>query len=88
MCTSLPVSEVVKLPITWIRGDDERLKNVFKSLKSGDELKEPIKLINCGCGKTYMLEDGGHRITAAYKLFEKTGKDVMVRIHTHVTEFL
>ena len=87
MCTYMPVSEVVKLPITWVRGDDERLKNVFKSLENGDGLKKPIKLLSCGCGKTYMLEDGGHRISAAYKLYEKTGKDVMVRIHKHVADF-
>lgn len=38
------------------------------------EINEPIRLLNCGCGKTYMLEDGGHRITAAYKIFKKQGR--------------
>ncbi len=87
MCTYMPVSEVVKLPINWVRCDDERLRTVFKSLKNGDGFKEPIKLLNCGCGKTYMLEDGGHRIAAAHDLYKKTGKDVMVRVHRHVAEF-
>lgn len=87
MCTYMPVSEVVKLPINWVRGDDERLKTVFKSLEKGDGFKKPIKLLNCGCGKTYMLEDGGHRITAAHNIYKKTGKDIMVRIHRYVAEF-
>lgn len=87
MCTYQPVSEIVKLPITWIRGNDDRLKGVFKSLKEGDGIKQPIKLISCGCGKTYMLEDGGHRITAAHKLFKETGEDVMIRIHKYVADF-
>ncbi|MEH6579234.1 MAG: hypothetical protein V7731_19400 [Amphritea sp.] len=87
MCTKVPVSELIQLPITWIRGDDERLKTVFKSLKDGDSIKEPIRLLNCGCGKTYMLEDGGHRITAAYKIFKKTGRDVMVPVHKFVSKF-
>lgn len=87
MCTYMPVSEVVKLPINWVRGDDDRLKTVFRSLKNGDGVREPIKLLNCGCGKTYMLEDGGHRITAAHKIYKKTGRDVMVRIHKLVADF-
>ena len=87
MCEYMRVSEVVKLPINWVRGDDERLKTVFKSLKNGDGLKEPIKILNCGCGKTYMLEDGVHRITAAHKLYKKTGKDIKVRIHRYIAKF-
>ncbi len=86
MCTYQPVSEVVKLTIMWIRGDDNRLKDVFKSLKEDDGIRHPINLISFG--KTYMLEDGGHRITAAYKLFEETGEDVMIRIRKHVADFL
>lgn len=83
----LPVSELVQLPISWVRGDDERLKTIFKSLKAGIGINDPIRLLNCGCGKTYMLEDGGHRITAAHKLFRKTGKDVMIPVHKYVSKF-
>ena len=87
MCTYMPVSELVELPINWVRGDDERLKTIFKSLKAGNGIKEPMRLINCGYGKTYMPEDGGHRITAAYKLFKKAGKDVMARVQKYVSGF-
>ncbi len=87
MCTRVPVSELVELPITWVRGDDERLKDVFKSLKKGDPVSQPIRLLNCGCGKTYMLEDGGHRITAAYKMYKKTGKDILIPVHKFVSDF-
>ena len=87
MCTKIPVSELVELPINWVRGDDERLNTIYKSLKTGNGINNPIRLLNCGCGKTYMLEDGGHRITAAYKLFQKTGQDVMIRVHKFVSDF-
>jgi hypothetical protein len=87
MCQTIPVSELVKLPINWVRGDDERLNTIFKSLKHSQSINEPIQLLNCGCGKTYMLQDGGHRITAAYKLFQKTGKDIMIRVHKHISDF-
>ncbi|MEH6627779.1 MAG: hypothetical protein V7739_15140 [Motiliproteus sp.] len=87
MCTKVSVSELIQLPISWVRGDDERLKTVFRSLKAGHSINEPIRLLNCGCGKTYMLEDGGHRITAAYKLFKKTGHDVMIPVHKLVSKF-
>ena len=42
MCTKVPVSELVQLPITWVRGNDERLKTVFKSLKSGTVSSNPL----------------------------------------------
>lgn len=87
MCDMRPVSELVQLPINWVRGDDARLDSVFRSLKSGDNVDEPIQLINCGCGKTYILEDGGHRITAAYKIFQKTGRDTLIPVHTFVSDF-
>jgi hypothetical protein len=87
MCTQVPVSELVKLPISWVRGNDERLKSVFSTLKAGQGINEPIKLLNCGCGKTYMLEDGGHRITAAHKIFKKTGKDILIPVHKFVSDF-
>ena len=86
MCRKVPVSELIKLPINWIRGDDERLATVFKSLNNGQKINEPIRLLICGCGNTYMLEDGGHRITAAYKLFQKTGKDVILRVHEYISD--
>ncbi len=87
MCTKVAVSELVQLPIYWVKGDDERLKTVLKSLKEGNGINEPIRLLNCGCGKKYMLVDGGHRITAAYKLFKKTGRDVMIPVHKIVSKF-
>lgn len=87
MCVQTPVSELVKLPINWVRGDDERLRTVFKSLKAGNSINEPIKLLNCGCGKTYMLDDGGHRVTAAYKYFKKTGRDIKIPVHTFVSKY-
>ncbi len=87
MCTNVPISELVELPINWIRGNDERLNTVFKSLKAGQDINEPVRLLNCGCGNTYILEDGGHRITAAYKLFQETGKDVMIRVHKLIADF-
>jgi hypothetical protein len=45
MCTKIPVSELIQLPITWVRGDDERLQTVFKSLKAGNSIEQPIRLI-------------------------------------------
>lgn len=86
MCTTVPVSDLIKLPIQWVRGNDARLSTVFKSLRAGNSINEPIRLLNCGCGKTYMLEDGGHRITAAYELFKKTGKDIMIPVHKFVSK--
>ncbi len=87
MCTKVPVSDIVKLPINWVRGDDKRLETVFRSLKAGNCINDAIRLLNCGCGKTYMLEDGGHRISAAYKLYVETGQDVTIPVHTYVSEF-
>ena len=87
MCTKIPVSELVTLPINWVRGNDERLNSVFSSLKKGQGVNTPITLLNCGCGKTYMLEDGGHRITAAYQLFKKTGKDILIPVHQYTSDF-
>lgn len=87
MCTGIPVSEWVKLPINWVRSDDKSLDTILSSLKSGNRIDEPIKLLNCGCRKTYMLEDGGHRITAAYKIFQATGDDVIIPVHKYVSKF-
>jgi len=88
MCNLIFVSELIKLPITWVRGNDERLNTVLKSLKAGHNINQPIRLLICGCGKTYMLEDGGHRITAAYQLFKKTCEDVMIPVHKLVANFM
>lgn len=87
MCAQVPVSELIELPITWVRGNDERLKTVFKSLKSGHAIQEPIRLLNCGCGKSYMLEDGGHRITAAYKMYKKTGRDILIPVKKLISTY-
>ncbi|MBV7336080.1 hypothetical protein KFU94_49165 [Chloroflexi bacterium TSY] len=83
----IPVSELVQLPINWVRADDERLKTVFKSLRAGNTIHDPIRLLNCGCGKTYVLEDGGHRITAAYKYYKKTGSDLLIPVEKYVADF-
>jgi hypothetical protein len=87
MCRQVPVSELIELPITWVRGNDDRLKTVFKSLKAGHSIQQPIRLLNCGCGKSYMLEDGGHRITAAYKVYKKTGEDILIPVKTLVSNY-
>ncbi|MEZ8142990.1 hypothetical protein A1OO_12495 [Enterovibrio norvegicus FF-33] len=76
----IPVSELVKMDLQWLRGDDARFKSVLKSLKSGDSIKEAIQLIRCACGKTYILQDGGHRISAAFKLFQDTGQDLPIPV--------
>jgi len=87
MSELIPVSALIKLPITWIRADDERINTVFKSLQSGSSINEPIRLLNCGCEKTYILEDGGHRISAAYKLFQKTGKDTLIPVRRFISQY-
>ena len=88
MCVTIPVSELVQYPINWVRGDDARLKSVFKSLLGEQQIDSPIKILVCGCGKTYMLEDGGHRITACHKLFKKTGRDIKIRVHFYQSKFM
>ncbi len=87
MITQMPVSALVQLPINWVRGDDERLNTIFKSLKEGADIHLPIRLLNCGCGKTYVLEDGGHRISAAHKLYKKTGEDLLIPVEMLVADF-
>ena len=83
----MPVSRLIKLPINWVRGDDDRLRTIFNSLEAGSEIHTPIRLINCGCGKTYILEDGGHRISAAYQHYKRTGTDVLLPVETLVADF-
>ncbi|WP_028023971.1 hypothetical protein [Enterovibrio calviensis] len=76
----IPVSEIIKMDLHWLRGEDSRFKSVLKSLKQGEGINEAIQLIRCACGKTYILQDGGHRISAAFKLFEQTGKDLRIPV--------
>ena len=83
----IPVSELVALPIHWVRGDDPRLQSIFRSLRVGGTINEPIRLLNCGCGKTYILEDGGHRISAAYALFRRTGRDIAIPVRKLIADF-
>ncbi|MGF1707404.1 hypothetical protein [Enterovibrio baiacu] len=76
----MPISDIVKLDLHWVRGEDARFAAIMKSLKRGEAINEAIKLIQCACGKTYILQDGGHRITAAHKLFQQTGKDTLIPV--------
>jgi len=87
MSELIPVSQLIKLPITWIRADDDRINTVFKSLQAGSNINEPIHLLNCGCEKTYILEDGGHRISAAYKLFQITGNDTLIPVRRFISKY-
>ena len=87
MCEMVPVSELVKLPINWVRGNDARLDTIFKDLRGGNCLKQPIRILNCGCKKTYILEDGGHRITAAHKVLKETGRDILIPVHKFEADF-
>ncbi len=87
MCRLIPVSQLVELPVNWIRSNDARLAPILESLSNGDGIDKPIDLIRCGCGKTYMLKDGGHRITAANTIWKTTGKDLVLRVHEHVADF-
>lgn len=85
MCTPTPVSELVELPITWLRGDEARIAPLYQALKRQQAISSAITILNCGCGKSYMLQDGGHRITAAYRRFEETGEDVELPVHVLVS---
>ncbi|WP_407333490.1 hypothetical protein [Enterovibrio sp. 27052020O] len=76
----IPVSELVKMDLHWLRGEDNRFQSVLKSLKQGEGIKEAVQLIRCACGKTYILQDGGHRISAAFRLFQETGKDLCIPV--------
>ncbi|PKF49911.1 hypothetical protein AT251_15320 [Enterovibrio nigricans] len=72
--------ETVELNVNWVRGKDARFTSLLKSLRKGDGIREPILLINCACGKTYILQDGGHRISAAYQRYLETGKDALLPV--------
>ncbi|KXF80465.1 hypothetical protein [Enterovibrio coralii] len=76
----MPVTKLIELDLHWIRGKDARFNAILKSLRKGDGIQEAILLINCACGKTYILQDGGHRISAAYQLFLESGKDSMLPV--------
>ena len=86
MIKFVSIAELTRLPINWVRGDDDRLKTVLKSLNKNMKINDPIQLMNCGCGKTYILEDGGHRLTAAYKVYKKTGREIMIPVEIHVSK--
>jgi len=87
MIKHIPVSQLVKLPIEWIRGNDERLKTVLSSLRAKPAINNPIRLVKCGCGKSYGLIDGGHRITAAYQHYKKTGIDIVIPVEESVSSY-
>ncbi len=56
MSVLIPVSELVKLPIRWIRADDKRINTVVKLLQFGSNINESIRLLNCGCEKPIFLK--------------------------------
>ena len=85
--THEPVSELVKPPIEWVRGDDARLGGLLAALAGGQTIGAPIRLLVCGCGKTYMLADGGHRITAAHRHLLRTGVDLALPVERLVAPF-
>ncbi|MDD1780096.1 hypothetical protein LRP49_02685 [Enterovibrio sp. ZSDZ35] len=76
----MPVTKLVELDLHWVRGKDVRFTTLLKSLRKGDGIREAILLINCACGKTYILQDGGHRISAAYQLYLESGKDSLLPV--------
>ncbi|WP_251880404.1 hypothetical protein [Grimontia kaedaensis] len=38
-------------------------------------------MVRCTCEKTYVLQDGGHRIIAAFKIYQDTGKDLDIPVN-------
>jgi len=87
MCNFIPVSELVNMPMNWVRHDDARLKGALRYLVSANSSANPIKIVKCGCGKSYMLVDGGHRITVAYQELKRTGKDRKLRVQIQTADF-
>ena len=83
----MPVSELVALPIDWSRGKDARLARIAESLARGGAIEQPIRVLVCGCGKSYLLEDGGHRISAAFEHYRRTGEDLQLPVVRLVAEF-
>lgn len=87
MIKQVPVSELVNWEINWVRGDDERLQTILSSLRVNTSINDPVKIVICGCGKSYGLVDGGHRITAAFQHFQKTGKDIFIPVDEVISEY-
>lgn len=87
MIKYVPVSKLIRMPINWVRGNDERLKTVLSSLRVKPAINNPIKIVKCGCGKSYGLIDGGHRITAAYQHYKKTGIDINIPVEESVSNY-
>ena len=77
---AMPVSELVQLPIDWMRGKDARFIALVASLAGGSDIREPVRVLVCGCGQTYLLDDGGHRISAAFDHFKRTGEDLRLPV--------
>ncbi|WP_281543616.1 hypothetical protein [Grimontia sp. SpTr1] len=77
----MKVSKLVAMNLNWVRGEDARFKSILKELKQGADINEAIQLIRCTCGKTYVLQDGGHRISAAFKIYQDTGKDIDIPVN-------
>lgn len=77
----MKVSKLVAMNLNWVRGEDARFKSILKELKQGADINEAIQLIRCACGKTYVLQDGGHRISAAFKIYQDTGKDIDIPVN-------
>ena len=77
----MKVSELVSLDLNWIQGEDARFKSILRELRKGADINDAIQLIRCACGKTYVLQDGGHRISAAFKIYQDTGKDLNIPVN-------
>lgn len=87
MIKYVPVSELINTPIDWVRGNDDRLKTILSSLRVKPSINNAIKVVRCGCGKSYGLVDGGHRITAAYQHYKKTGVDIVIPVEEVVSNY-
>ncbi len=83
----MPVSELVALPIDWSRGRDARFAHIADSLSAGAGIRQPIRVVVCGCGRSYLLDDGGHRISAAFAHFQRTGEDLQLPVEKLVAPF-
>ena len=87
MIKHMPESKLVNMPIHWVRGNDEKLKTILSSLRANPTIDNPIRIARCGCGKSYGLIDGGHRITAAYQYYKKTGRDIVIPVEEVVSDY-
>ena len=83
----MAVSELVKLPIDWRRGKDPRFIQIVASLAGGSNIRQAIRVLVCGCGRSYLLDDGGHRISAAFDHYQRTGEDLQLPVERLVADF-